>query len=142
MLFAFKSVGWFLYNINNIQSKFISLILLYSNDATKTIKQDIQIYCNILTGFYTVQVFTERGFRKYFICNTWSLGYLTTSFMFVYRLIVHTKMLSFIKTKRPSFYRNNLKHLKNLWQGQSLLKIITGTCLGDNYRCRLKLFAL
>ena len=76
-----------------------------------------------MTGFYTIQVFTERGFRKDFDRKTWSFVYLAPSFMFICRLIVYTKNFSFIKTNTTLFLPQQFKTFKNLVA--RLLKIIT-----------------
>ena len=75
-----------------------------------------------MTGFYTIQVFTERGVRKVFNRKTWSFVYLATSFMFMCRLIVYTKNFCVIKTNATLFLPQQFKTFKNLLT--RLLKII------------------
>ena len=58
-------------------------------------------------------------------CKTWSFGYLATSFMFMCRLIVYTKIFCFIKTNTTLFLLQQFKTFKKL---VTRLKVIK-----DNY---------
>ena len=87
----------------------------------KTNKQDLQISSNILADVYAYTFLLKGVLEKIFKSVTWQIAYSSL------------------------FYKDPL-FTATIWNKLvtrlNIIKIITGTCLGDSYHRELKLFSL